>query len=82
MTITLKDEVTLEQLISKISEQKCPYLEKITFLDLYKSDQIGKDKKNVTLRFVYRDREKTIALETVEKEHATITEQVTKAFKC
>lgn len=80
LTVTVQDSITFEELRKTVLECKCPYLESITFLDLYKSEQIGKDRKNVTLRFVYRDRKKTIALETVDKQHQSIADKVAKAF--
>ena len=79
-TLTVKEEVTIGQLLQAIKGVNAPFLEKITLLDLYKSDQIGKDRKNVTFRLVYRDPSKTIAMEAIEKEHAKITEQVAKQF--
>lgn len=72
-TITLNDDVTIGTILSAIRRAPSRLLEKVILLDLYKSEQIGKDKKNATFRFFYRDTEKTIALETVEKEHARIT---------
>lgn len=79
-TVTVKESVQTGQLVQAIKGVHSPLLEKITLLDLYKSDQIGKDRKNVTFRLVYRDPTKTIAMETIEKEHARITEQVAKQF--
>ena len=79
-TLTVKKEVSVGQLLQAIKGVDAPFLEKITLLDLYKSDQIGKDRKNVTFRLVYRDPSKTIAMEAIEKEHAKITEQVARQF--
>ncbi len=80
LTLTVNDGVSIEELFHALNTVKSPFLEQITLLDLYKSDQIGKDRKNVTFRFVYRDPKKTIAMETVEKEHAKFTEVVTNKF--
>jgi phenylalanyl-tRNA synthetase beta chain len=71
-TITLKDEVPIGNLFVAIHAASSPLLERVILLDLYKSAQIGKDKKNATFRFFYRDVEKTLAFETVEREHARI----------
>jgi phenylalanyl-tRNA synthetase beta subunit len=38
-------------------------------IDSFTSQELGPDRKNVTFRFVYRDKHQTIAHETVEKEH-------------
>ena len=51
-------------------------LESVTLLDVYRSEKIGKGKKNATFRFVYRDRKKTIAQKVVDAEHERITSQI------
>jgi phenylalanyl-tRNA synthetase beta chain len=77
-TITVPDGMSMDHLLSLIHENRSRLLEEVYLLDLYKSDQIGEDRKNITLRFVYRDQKKTVAFETVEKEHARLTEAVQK----
>src|SRR5581483_30431 len=72
-TITLNENVPVEAILKAIRTTPSRLLEKVILFDLYKSEQIGKDKKNATFRFFYRDTEKTIAFETVEREHARIT---------
>jgi phenylalanyl-tRNA synthetase beta chain len=71
-TVTLKEDQSIETILSAIRKVPSRLLEKVLFLALYKSEQIGKDKKNATFRFFYRDKEKTVDFETVEKEHARI----------
>jgi phenylalanyl-tRNA synthetase beta chain len=80
-TLTLDEELPIDTFLNAVKEVPSRLLEKIYLLDLYKSEQIGKDKKNATFRFLYRDKEKTIALETVEREHARITQEVAKKLK-
>jgi phenylalanyl-tRNA synthetase beta chain len=77
-TITIKEECPIGLFLKTAKEISSRFLEKVYLLDLYKSEQIGKDKKNATFRFIYRDKEKTIGQETVEREHARITLEVTK----
>lgn len=72
-TITLPAGLPIELILKAFKAAPSRLLEEVILLDLYKSEQIGKDKKNATFRFFYRDREKTIAFETVEREHARIT---------
>ncbi len=72
-TVTLNNELPIEDVLDALRSVSSRLLEKVMLLDLYKSEQIGKDKKNATFRFFYRDIEKTIAYETVEREHARIT---------
>lgn len=71
-TITLQSNVPLSQIFQEIQKFSCHYLEKVTLLDIYTSKELGKDKKNVTIRFFYRDPQKTISFETVEAEHNKI----------
>jgi phenylalanyl-tRNA synthetase beta chain len=71
-TMTLKKELHIAEILRALRSVPSRLLEKVILLDLYKSEQIGKDKKNATFRFFYRDREKTIAYDIVEREHARI----------
>ncbi len=80
-TITLNDGLPIVEILSILQSVPSRLLEKVILLDLYKSEQIGKDKKNATFRFFYRDMEKTIALETVEREHARMTAAAAEELK-
>lgn len=71
-TVTVNDAVTIDSLLSAIQGASSPLLEKVLLLSLYKSAQIGEDRKNVTFRFFYRDKDKTLSFDEVEKEHARI----------
>lgn len=80
-TITMQEEVPISHIEQAVSELNSPLLEKILLLDLYKSEQIGKDRKNITFRFVYRDPSKTIAFDTVEEEHAKIIRYIVQKLR-
>lgn len=80
-TLTLKADVPIDHLLGAIHSASSRLLESVFLLDLYKSEQIGKDRKNATVRFFYRDPNKTIAFETVEKEHARLTKAVAEKLK-
>lgn len=75
-TISVVDAACVGSILEIIKAYSSSLLEKITVLDLYKSNQIGKDKKNITFRLFYRDKNKTIGFEAVENEHRQITEAV------
>lgn len=81
LTVTLEESVPIEQVFTAIKGAHSPLLEKVILLDLYKSSQIGENKKNATLRFLYRDKEKTLSFEIVEAEHARIIQQISQRFK-
>ncbi len=70
-TITLPKTFPVERLFKEARELKSPLLEKVQLQDIYSSPSLG-DKHNVTLRFVYRDKEKTVLQEDVDREHQKI----------
>lgn len=75
-TVMIGETISMDELFKSIDRTKSPYLDHYYLLDLYTSDQLGQGQKNVTLRFVYRDRTKTISLETVEQEHQKLIQAV------
>lgn len=80
-TTTLHDAIPMEEIFQSIRSIGSAYLENVSLLDIYRSDKIGKEMKNVTLRFVYRDKHKTIEQETVEAEHARLTTESLKLLQ-
>lgn len=75
-TLTLKEEIPIQDLLTKIKSNASPLLEAVSLLDIYRSDKLGAGQKNVTLRFVYRDNAKTVEQEAVEAEHQRLTSTV------
>ncbi len=80
-TMTLKEEAPLGHIFQLIQSVRSPYLEKVELIDIYRDARLGKEKKNVTLRFFYRDKEKTLSFEAVEKEHTNIAVEVAKKLE-
>ena len=68
-TITLEEKIPLGSILKQFKAFSSSLLEDVFLLDLYKSEQIGKDRKNATFRFLYRDPKKTLSYDEVEKEH-------------
>lgn len=77
-TLTVKEEVTYEQLLKMVNSIASKLLEKVILIDIYRSEKLGKGLKNMTLRFIYRDNEKTVSQENVDAEHSTITNETIK----
>lgn len=75
-TITLEEKVPIGKVLSEIRSFPSSLLESVFLLDLYKSDKIGKDRKNATFRFQYRDLNKTIEYQEVEDEHKRLLEYI------
>ena len=80
-TVTLKENIPIAQIAQAIERTKSPYLEHFYLLDLYTSDQLGKDRKNATFRLCYRDPSKTMAFEVVEQEHQKLTHSVAEKLR-
>ena len=79
-TITLAEETPILDVFDIINKGGSRYLEEVTLLDIYRSDKLGKERKNATFHFVYRDRSKTIEQEVVDAEHERLTKQVLNAL--
>ena len=75
-TISLKKETPISYVVSSIRDLAPPLLEKVFLLDLFEGSQIGLDRKNVTWRFIYRDSQKTLDIQTVEYEHTKLLQMV------
>ena len=68
-TVTLSTYLPYAQIASLIQSTRSPHLESFEMIDSFTSKELGPNQKNVTFRFVYRDRHQTIAYEIVEEEH-------------
>ena len=68
----------METIMKHLHEFKSKLLKDFFLLDLYESEKIGADLKNITLRFIYRDDNKTVEQAQVEKEHARLVATLTK----
>lgn len=75
-TITLKESLPISTVFDAIASTKSALLERVTLVDLYRSEKIGHGVKNATFRFVYRDPAKTISQTVVDGEHARILDGV------
>ena len=75
LTLTVKKEQPLEEILKEIHKTPAPLLKNVELLDIYESKELG-DKKNITLRFTYRHDKKTLELKSVEKIHEKIVENI------
>lgn len=79
LTLTMDEETDLEAFFTVLKKIRSSTLKKVSLLDIYRGDNIGKNKKNVTFRFTYRDDEKTLSVKTIEDEHANIVRALQKS---
>lgn len=75
-TISLPDSLPIKSIFDVTRALSSPLLSHVTVIDLYKSDKIGKDRKNATFRFTYRDISKTVEFNEVEQEHLRVIERI------
>lgn len=80
-TITLKKDFPIAKVFKAIDSIPSKLLKKCSLLDLYESDKLGAQQKNVTLRFLYRNDEQTVEQPQVEKEHERLTSAITKKIE-
>lgn len=73
-TVKLLEKAPVGQVISSIKASPSSILEEIHLIDIYRSPTLGLEVKNVTFRFLYRDKNKTLEQETIDREHARLTE--------
>ncbi|MDP1835105.1 MAG: phenylalanine--tRNA ligase subunit beta [Chlamydiales bacterium] len=76
-TISLSEKVTCGTVFSLIRQFAPALLEQVSLLDLYRSEKLGSGVKNVTFRFFYRDRTRTVQQEDVDSKHTRLIEKVT-----
>jgi phenylalanyl-tRNA synthetase beta chain len=79
-TITVKEELPVQQLLDAARAVRAPLLQEVSLQDIYRSDKLGLAVKNVTLHFVYRDPKKTVEQAVVDGQHAFVTEEILKSI--
>ena len=80
-TLTVKESLSLEELLKAVRASGSSLLERVTLKDIYRSEKLGKEWKNVTLHFFYRDLLKTVEQIKVDAEHQRITLEVNQRLK-
>lgn len=79
--LSLKEETPIGYVFNVIERVRPLILANFSLFDLYKSEKIGKDRKNITLRFAYRSAEKTLSFEEVESAHLKLIAQIEEHLK-
>lgn len=80
-TVTLHHDVPLGKIFQMIKAFPSKLLKEYYLLDLYESEKLGADKKNITFRFTYRSEKQTVEQPQVEKEHKRLVGEITKKFR-
>lgn len=77
-TISVKQDIEVEQIIKKILEKKSKWLESVSVLSVYKNNTIGKNIKNISLRLTYRDSQKTLFSKDIDNEYNKLIASIEK----
>ncbi|MBS0624261.1 MAG: phenylalanine--tRNA ligase subunit beta, partial [Verrucomicrobia bacterium] len=75
-TVVIDQKIAVQTLIDAVNRGGFSLLEDVSLLDLYRGEHVASNCKSITLRFVYRDHEKTVAQQAVEAEHARVTQAI------
>lgn len=65
IAITVDEDVEVGQIERIIKNKSKKILEKASLFDIYRNDKLGKDKKSVAYRLIFRDKNKTLNDEDV-----------------
>lgn len=79
-TLTCTKDFQIGKLLQFIQKCELPLLKKFELLDIYQSEKLGYDKKNITLRLHYRNDAHTISYNEAEEAHLNLQKHVLNQF--
>lgn len=80
LTMTISRLTEASAIFAKIDSLPSKLLKKSEIVDLYRDEKLGEDKQNISLRFLYRDDQKTLKQESVDREHERISKTLLENF--
>jgi phenylalanyl-tRNA synthetase beta chain len=72
ISLLAKRSVSFDAIKNTISESKPELLQSVAFVDVYEGKGIADDERSITIRLEYRNNERTLTDEEVDKVHAQI----------
>jgi phenylalanyl-tRNA synthetase beta chain len=75
-TLLVKESTSIESIQQAFEANKPKNLEGFSLKDIFRGKPIAEKHKSITFNFVYRNKNKTLASEQVEKEHGKFKEKV------
>lgn len=79
-TVTVPEAISYKAVLDCVEAEKPLMLEQVELVSLFKSDKLGEGKKNITLRFRFRDREKTLIQDEVDASFSKMVRAVSIAL--
>lgn len=75
-----EDEILFGEIQNFVRKLKTNFLKNVEIFDIFKSEQLGSNKKSLALRFEFFDETKTLTEEEVEKEFLLLINEIKKQF--
>lgn len=75
-TLTLSKDLSAAALLAAVDKVPSKLLNRRQIISVYESADLGQDRHNVTLNFLYRHANKTLAQEAVDREHDRVVQGV------
>jgi len=80
ISIVVANELPASNLITTIEEQAGSLLENLKLFDVYRSEQLGADKKSIALSLTYRSNERTLTDDEVTELHEKVVDALHSAY--
>ncbi len=80
LAIVVDEGFPVQDVVDFLKSLDNPILERIEIFDVFRSDQLGKGKKSVGYRLIYRDRNRSLTDEEVNKIHNDMAKKVVDRF--
>lgn len=80
MALIMSEAVPVQEVVHFVGELQEPLLEQVEIFDIYRHQQLGRDKKSVGYRLVYRSPERSLTDAEVNELHDRLVKQVLDRF--
>lgn len=80
MAIVVDEDVTVQEPLDYILSRREPLLEQVEVFDIFKSRQLGEDKRSIGYRLVYRSDSRNLTDEEVNDVHSQLAKRVLDKF--
>ncbi|MGL4484539.1 MAG: phenylalanine--tRNA ligase subunit beta, partial [Anaerovoracaceae bacterium] len=80
IALLVDEEITVGEIEKSIRENSGKIFETVKLFDVYRGDQIEKEKKSLAFSIVYRDQNKTLTDEEVSKVHSKMLKVIEEKF--
>jgi phenylalanyl-tRNA synthetase beta chain len=72
---------THQEVVDQVQQNRPRDLEQFEVFDVFESDKLGKNRKSMAYRFVYRNANKTLTDKAVEKMHSQLVDRLVEALQ-